>query len=369
MAGATPNDRSIEGLTGAPGEQVSPQPAPLLRTFWISQVAIWGFLALVSWISRLIAFNDILLATAMTLAVEPVAFAATTALHVLFLSRCQRIASLPVILFLLCFSVAGGVLLASLADIVRRSVLGGIDLSISLPMNALFYAFLLIGWCLFYFWLSALIDARNARLRAAEARAETMRLELERLHLQLAPHFLFNALNSIASEIHDRPDDALEMVRRISSYLRYCLDQPTNACCPLTDELEAMRAYLRIQELRFEERLNCEVRVDDSAVHVLVPHMILQGLVENAVKHGLRHPDDTIEIRIEVSRLDEETILIEVRNSGALPPQPPARPTIGLNNTRKRLSLHYSDRYRLTLKQAGATVVARLELRGSACPV
>lgn len=342
---------------------------PLLGTFWGAQCAVWSFLILFGWTARLITFGDVFAATVMTLVVDPIAFLMTGALHVFFLSRRARITSIPIVIFLLGFSLSGGLVLREIADAVRRLLLDDMLLPLSPAMMTVFYTILLIGWSLMYFWWAALLDARSARLRAAEAKAEAVRLEMERLHLQLAPHFLFNALNSVASEIHDRPDEALEMVRRIAAYLRYCLDHAAHSLCPLTDELEAMRAYLRIQELRFEERLRTTVTVDPEALNVLVPHMILQALVENAVKHGLRHQDDAIEIGVRVERLDDTSIVIEVVNSGALQPARPGHRAIGLANTRQRLRLHYPDGYELTLKQAGDRVVARLMLRGSACLV
>tara|TARA_B100000614_G_scaffold36199_1_gene28526 strand:- start:191 stop:1294 length:1104 start_codon:yes stop_codon:yes gene_type:complete len=343
--------------------------APMLTTFWGAQIAFWSFLILFAWTARVITYGDFFVATVMTLTVDPIAFLMTGALHTLFLSRRRRITSLPVILLLLCFSVASGFLLSEIADVVRRLALDDVSLPLNAAMMTVFYTILFVGWSLMYFWRAALLEARSERLRAAEAQAEAIRLEMERLHLQLAPHFLFNALNSVASEIHDRPDEALEMVRRIAAYLRYCLDHAAHSRCPLEDELEAMRAYLRIQELRFEERLRTTVTVDPAALNVLVPHMILQALVENAVKHGLRHQDDAIEICVRVERLDDTSIVIEVVNSGALQPEQPGRPAIGLANTRQRLNLHYPEGYELTLKQAGDCVVARLMLRGSACRV
>ncbi|AJY47111.1 sensor histidine kinase [Martelella endophytica] len=369
MAGDAEHRRKTEALAGSQSALPTRVPVPMIRTFWGAQIAAWSFLTLFAWTARLLTFNDLFAATVMTMALEPIGFLMTGALHVFFLSRRRRITSVPIVIFLLCFSGAGGVLLMQIADVVRRIFLGDVQLPIDARMTTVFYTIVLVGWSLMYFWLTALLEARSERFRAAEARSETMRLELERLHLQLAPHFLFNALNSVASEIHERPDEALEMVRRISAYLRYCLDQAAHSLCPLTDELEAMRAYLRIQELRFEERLRCTVSIDPSALNVLVPHMILQGLVENAVKHGLRHQDADIEITVVVKRIDEDSIAIEVVNSGTLAPQRSDRPAIGLANTRKRLQLHYPQGYELTLREVGGNVVARLVLKGSACLV
>ena len=367
MVSDTVEPRAADGI--AREEATDGDPVSVLRTFWGAQCAVWSFLILFGWTARLITFGDVFAATVMTLTVDPLAFLMTGALHVVFLSRRRRITTIPIIIFLLGFSLAGGLVLREIADVVRRLALNDMPLPLSPAMMTVFYTITLIGWSLMYFWRTALLEARSERLRAAEARAEAVRLEMERLHLQLAPHFLFNALNSVASEIHDRPGEALEMVRRIAAYLRYCLDHAAHSRCPLADELEAMRAYLRIQELRFEERLSTTVTVDPAALTVLVPHMILQGLVENAVKHGLQHQDDAIEIGVRVERLDDRSIVIEVVNSGTLQPERTGRPAIGLANTRQRLRLHYPDGYELTLKQAGDRVVARLMLRGSACLV
>ncbi|WP_395677401.1 sensor histidine kinase [Inquilinus sp.] len=125
-----------------------------------------------------------------------------------------------------------------------------------------FYTAVFLGWSLAHFWIRADVVARPERVRRSEAQAAATRAELQRPRLQLAPHFLFNALNTVAAEIPDNPDSALEMTHRIAAYLRYSLDPQTRPVCPLTDEIEAVRAFVRIQELRFEDRLRCVVEMD-----------------------------------------------------------------------------------------------------------
>lgn len=332
--------------------------------FWRAQIGGWMFIALSGFTMRVILFSDIQLAIILTVTTDSVGFMLTATAHKFFLSRAARA---PVVIFLMCFCPLAGYLEMEIARLVRSFFSSDIFTFVGGASQFVYYTGALAGWALAYLWLRADIEARSERIWRSEAQANATRAELEQLRLQLAPHFLFNALNSVASEIHDRPDAALEMVRRIASYLRYCLDQKTHSICSLTDELEAMHSYMRIQELRFEGKLRCKVTVDSSARDIMVPHMILQGLTENAVKHGLQHSSDSIEIAVTAQRRDFETVVIEVANSGALKPPAGGRPAIGLSNTRRRLELHYPDGYDLSLRQVSDTVVARIVLKGSAC--
>ena len=203
-------------------------------------------------------------------------------------------------------------------------------------------------------------------MRRHRAREEALRAELHQLRLQLDSHFLFNVLNTVAMEIPGEPETALEMIHRITAYLRYLLENQTRRICPLSDEIEAMMAYIRIQELRFEGRLDCVVEVDPAARPVAVPHLILQPLVENAVKHGLRSPAKRFAVGITVECRGAD-LVIEISNPGRLEAGERDRPAIGLANIRRRLELHYPLGHALTLTQAGDNVIARLMLRGAAC--
>src|SRR5690606_1542321 len=98
-----------------------------------------------------------------------------------------------------------------------------------------------------------------------------LRLELEYLKLQIEPHFLFNALNTIVAEIADRPAIAEEMTRRLAAYLRYSLDRRGRGMCRLEEEIEAAETYIRIQALRFDKRLEYRCQVDPASLELLVP--------------------------------------------------------------------------------------------------
>ncbi|MBN9670553.1 sensor histidine kinase [Roseibium aggregatum] len=377
-------DEAIPGMTrrsvsapledaGAPAarrplheESLQPETEHL---FWKLQIGGWLFIVVYGFFARVLTFSDFRLALTLTLSMDTVGFLLTSAAHLYFLRNVQRLITIPVFLGAAALSLAGGTLQTYVAWLLR-------DLFFpeAFPFNTpltpvVYYTSVLLGWMLAYFCLRSDYEARIARLRRSEALAEAMRSELEQLRLQLAPHFLFNALNSVASEIHERPDTALEMVREIAGYLRYCLNQQRRDLCPLSEEVEAMNAYLRIQEIRFEDKLQCTVSVDETVRDMIVPHMILQGLVENAVKHGLKHQSNRIDIHVSVRRLGTNQVDVSVTNSGKITETDPTRKSIGHANLRKRLQLYYPDMHEFSLSEGQGTVVARILLKGPACSV
>ena len=337
-------------------------------SFWVAHTVAWLFIAVFGFASRLAAFDSVSLALALTAVLDPVGFALTALAHATFLTRPGfRPAAMAGLV--LVYSVLGGLLQMLLAGWVKTRLLvvptPGVVEDPSIPV--IYYTTVFLAWSLAYFWVRAEIAARTERAQRSEAEAAAMRAELQHLRLQLDPHFLFNALNTVTAEIPERPQAAMEMTRRIAAYLRYSLDKHDRQLCPLADEIEAVRAYVRIQELRFEDRLQCRIEVDPTARSIAVPHLVVQGLVENAIKHGLRSPAETLRIGVCISRTGGDTTVIEVANPGILSAQASAGPTLGLANTRRRLELHYPHRHELSLTQEGETVIARLVLRGSAC--
>jgi signal transduction histidine kinase len=338
-------------------------------SFWRANAAAWVFIAFFGLVSRLATFDDATLTVVLTLVLDPIGFLLTSAAYKLYLERTRHRGAVVAARALAC-SVLGGILQMVIANAVKDGLFPDIpegNMAANDAVPAVFYTAVFLGWSLAYFWIRADVEARSERARRSEAQAAAIRAELQRLRLQLDPHFLFNALNTVAVEIPDNPEAALEMTHRIAGYLRYSLDPQTRPVCPLSEEIEAVRAYVRIQELRFEDRLRCTVEPDPRASAVPVPHLIVQGLVENAVKHGLRTYAGPLEIRVAARRPDHDTVAIAVTNPGRLAPRTDDRPAVGLANTRRRLELHYPARHELTLAQEGETVVARLVLKGTAC--
>lgn len=230
---------------------------------------------------------------------------------------------------------------------------------------------------------SFLLD--NLRLREERARRERReqdllleaeRSELRALRAQVNPHFMFNALNTIAGLIPRRPDRAERTIEQLAEVFRYTLRRSEREWVELDEELEAVRAYLAIERTRFGDRLEIVIRAGDGAGQARIPAMIVQTLVENAVKHGvsaIRVPG-RIEVNVDVAR---DRLRIEVRDNGPGFEESAAgafhQPGEGhgLRNIRERLRGYFGDAARLGISRdeaAGMTAVS-VEMPLTARPV
>lgn len=192
---------------------------------------------------------------------------------------------------------------------------------------------------------------REAQIAAAHSRAEAMALRL-----QLNPHFLFNALNSIASlTVSDREDRVDEMICRLADFLRASIAADPMADVPLSDEIATTEAYLAIEQLRFGSRLQVTYELDPDALNTPVPNFILQPLVENAVKHGVASTRSDALISVAASRSGDQLRLsvtnMQEPGPRAEPHETSERPGIGLANVRQRLAIMDTKRAALTTER------------------
>jgi LytS/YehU family sensor histidine kinase len=200
---------------------------------------------------------------------------------------------------------------------------------------------------------------------AQQLRLQTSRSELKALRAQINPHFLFNALNAIASLIHTDPARADAAVEQLAEVFRYTLRRSEQEWAPLDQELGFARAYLDVEQARFGKRLEYAITSDPALARAQVPAMLLQTLVENAVKHGisrLRTPG-----RIDVhARRNHDAIVLEVRDSGPGLTTPcldmPPGEHFGLRSVRDRLAVHFGTKATLELTREGEMTVARIAL-------
>ncbi len=184
--------------------------------------------------------------------------------------------------------------------------------------------------------------------KAAELTASLADARLKALRMQLHPHFLFNTLNAISTLVHRDARAADDMIANLSELLRAALDTNEQEI-PLARELEFLNRYLEIQQVRFGDRMKVEKEIDGSALEVPVPTLILQPLVENAIRYGIEPQTGPGVIRISARR-EGEILHLSVRNTGG--PRPAIKPPssgIGLANTQARLQELYGERGRLTL--------------------
>ena len=201
-------------------------------------------------------------------------------------------------------------------------------------------------------------QARAREVRSARLETRLMESQLQALQQQLHPHFLFNTLHAISTLVHRDPDRADLMIERLSDLLRVTLRKVGVQELELAEELEYLRAYLDIEQVHFGDRLRIEYRVDAAALDVMVPTLILQPLVENAIRHGLE-PMPRQGVLIIEAQADGDTLWLRIRDNGAgLPKQWQRREGVGLTNSRSRLDRLYGEAAALTVREnAGGGVL------------
>jgi two-component sensor histidine kinase len=218
-------------------------------------------------------------------------------------------------------------------------------------------------------------DAARLSLHNAELQSQLTRAQLEMLRAQLHPHFLFNALNAIAGLVRERRNEsATELIAGLGRLLRHALSTADRDEIPLREELEVLQSYLGVERARFRERLTVHMDFQPDALDRVVPSLILQPLVENAIRHGLRNAADGGQIWIS-ARAEPGLVELMVRDNGcgldATSGDTPGTATnetndsarVGLRNTRARLERLYGSTCTLELRDvAGGGVLARVRI-------
>lgn len=212
-------------------------------------------------------------------------------------------------------------------------------------------------------------QARAREVRAARLETRLLSSQLQALQQQLHPHFLFNTLHAISTLVHRDPDKADLMIERLSDLLRITLRKVDVQEVELAEELEYVRAYLDIEQVHFGPRLRIEYRIDAAALDVLVPTLILQPIVENAIRHGLEPLVRPGTLTIE-AETDFNMLLLRVRDDGVGFANTFRRPDgVGLANTRARLDRLYGEAAALTMREqasGGVRVEVTIPLRSPA---
>lgn len=346
---------------------------------WVGQPGLsrvlaagWGLFAFVDVMTRLRVYENAGAALAVSLVLDPIIFLLAAALYTIHdRLRFEGRITLPALPWIMGLSLAAAATVVAAGSFIRtRFDLGMATWSwTEAALITLVHYFLIFTiWSLICFWMKAELARQTERQRAIQAEANVLRVELQRLRLQLDPHFLFNALTGIGEEIPEHPEAALAMLRDLSTFLRQSLSGMDVTIATAGAEADALASYLRVQQARFGTRLTARVTIDDIAATRRIPSFLLQPLVENAIAYGRREPslDLAVDIRAEGDRLTAT-----VTNCGLLAPpgDTAGRSGIGLANIRRRLALHYPDRHSFDLTQRGTTVVANLVLEGEPCSV
>jgi two-component system, LytTR family, sensor kinase len=240
-------------------------------------------------------------------------------------------------------------------------------------VSSVYNAPIVFAWSMLYFGIKYYQELGEERERSLRAQADAHEARLRALRYQLNPHFVFNTLNSVSTlVVEERNREAAGMIARLSDFLRIALEDPATPVVPLAEEIEFAKRYLDIEQIRFGGRLAVEFDVPDELLTAAVPVLILQPLIENAIKHAVSPREAGGSIRVTARRTDR-TLVLQVMDDGPglLALADPAAGGIGLANTRERIRQLYGAEQRLELSEAeggGLRVCIEIPLHESVEP-
>jgi len=264
-----------------------------------------------------------------------------------------------------------GTILCCVADgMIRMGIVDALDLSTSpartkmlyfprLLFNTLETGLLIIPWTLIYYFYHYIEKSRKQQLDTLKLEALVKELELKTIKAHINPHFIFNSLNSIRALIDENPTRARTAITELSNILRSSMQAEKLETVTFEKELNIVKDYLALEHTRFEDRLQVEYDIDEDTLDQPVPPMMLQTLVENAIKHGISKQVDGGLVRI-VSDFKGEFHELVIQNTGFLNGSMSAD-GFGLASTKNRLEILFGQRASFDIKEVnGNTVVARV---------
>jgi two-component system, LytTR family, sensor kinase len=215
-----------------------------------------------------------------------------------------------------------------------------VPFKIEFAFGFLFYSFSLsMLWSLFYFLWKYITSNEELEIEKIKMQMTMKDLEIKNLKLNLQPHFIFNALNSIRSLIFENQDKAREAVMQLSNILRNSLITQKDELVKLEQEIKIIEDYLALESIRYEERLKVTYTIDKKCLSTLIPPMMLQTLVENAIKHGISQSINGGFININVYKNNDSKTIVKIENTGFFNPKENAvNIKFGLNASLIRLN-------------------------------
>ncbi|PBQ34892.1 sensor histidine kinase [Sphingobacteriaceae bacterium] len=212
-------------------------------------------------------------------------------------------------------------------------------------------------------WMYNLLnDQKEQEQRKTEAEQLVKDAELVKLRQQLQPHFLFNSLNSISALAGSKPDEARKMIQQLSDFLRGTLKKDEQKVVSLKEEMQHLNLYLEIEKVRFGHRLSVEQQVADEVLGDMIPPLLLQPIVENAIKFGLYGTIEDITVTVS-GRSEQGYLFVEVKNPFDAETQTAARGTgFGLSSIQRRLFLLYGRNDLLSTEKKESIFITRLKI-------
>lgn len=215
-------------------------------------------------------------------------------------------------------------------------------------------------WLLFYIGIKIFIHMREAKIERLQLKTELKEAQLNTLKGQINPHFMFNSLNNIRGLMLEDVEKSREMITRLSEILRYSLTKDNIDSITISEEIEMVENYIALSQIQLEDRLKYECIIADNLLKIEIPPMIIQMLVENAVKHGISNQANGGMVSLEIFA-NETRLNIKVTNTGNLKSTSNST-KLGLDNIKKRLQLIYKNTAKFDLSEVDNYVIATIKL-------
>jgi sensor histidine kinase YesM len=223
------------------------------------------------------------------------------------------------------------------------------------------YVILFTLWLSFYYSYLFIEKSRKQEIKNLQFEASKNEIELKNLRAQINPHFLFNSLNSIKALIEIDKTEAKEAITKLSNLLRQSITLSKNKLITIKQELEVVETYIKLEKIRFEERINAELNIDKDALNCKIPPLMIQTLVENAIKHGISKSINGGIIKVNISKL-KHSVNILIENTGQLKPLA-KHSGIGIENTKKRLNILFGKTAKFKIYQCKDLVCVEIEFK------
>ncbi len=224
-------------------------------------------------------------------------------------------------------------------------------------LNVIIASIFLFMWSALYFAFHYIGKSRAEEIKNIQLEASKTEIELKNLKAQLNPHFMFNSMNSIRALVDENPVQAKFAITQLSSILRNTLLMGKSKIVPIKDELAVVKDYLSLEAIRYEERLKVNYNIDEHLLDCEIPPMMMQTLVENAIKHGISKLPDGGDLDITIQE-NTDKIEVSIVNSGYIQSENPET-GIGLRNTIKRLDLLYGADSEFNIRSGAGKVTTR----------
>ncbi len=332
--------------------------------YWVFQLSGWGFLVFISLLKDFQS-NSIINTDSIrdSIIIMLLGISVTHLYRIYIIKRDWLLLKvIQIIPRIFCGAIVNGAILLFLTQMVSMLIKKPIEIDLFQVFQNLIGQFITITiWSVIYFAFHFIERSRNQEIENLQLESSKQEAELNNLKSQLNPHFMFNSLNNIRALIDEDPLLAKNSVSELSNLLRASLNTSRKSLIPLKEELSIVKDYLNLEKIRYEDRLTVKMNIEKSSRSFLIPPLLIQTLVENAIKHGISKLKNGGEISVSTF-IKNKLLEIIIINDGEYIPPMKKHTGLGIKNSKKRIELIYGGNYSFTIKNKNAQVITQINI-------